>query len=51
MVFLVNSALGRAITKVQVNPENLKSNGTHQILACADVNLMGENINTVGKNR
>jgi hypothetical protein len=46
MVFLVNFALECAITKVQVNQENLKQNVTHQVLTCADVNLLGENINT-----
>jgi hypothetical protein len=49
MVFLVNFALECAITKVQVNQENLKPNGTRRVVACADVNLLGENINTVGK--
>jgi hypothetical protein len=29
----------------------LKFNGTHQLLAYADVNLLGDNIDTVKKNR
>lgn len=50
MTFLDNFALECAITKVQVNQENLKSNRTHQVVACAYVNLLGENMNTVGNN-
>jgi hypothetical protein len=51
MLLLVNFALECAIAKVQVNQENLKPNGTQQVLSCVDVNLLGENINTVEKNR
>jgi hypothetical protein len=50
MTFIDNFALECAITKVQVNQKNLKSNGTHEVVVCADVNLLGENMNTVGKN-
>jgi hypothetical protein len=40
-----------ALLRVHENPEGLKSNGTHQLLACADdVNMVGENIDTVQKN-
>jgi hypothetical protein len=28
----------------------LKLNGTHQLLACVDVNLVDKNINTINKN-
>jgi hypothetical protein len=51
MAFLVSLAVECAITKVQVNQKNVKSNGTPQVVICVDVNLLGENINTEGKNR
>jgi hypothetical protein len=36
---------------LEVNQEGLKLNGTHQLLDCADdVNLLGQNLNTVKKN-
>jgi hypothetical protein len=41
-----------AIRKVQENQMGLKLNGAHQLLACADdVNLLGDNMDTVEKNR
>jgi hypothetical protein len=46
-----NFALEYAIRKVQESQVGLKLNGTHQLLAYVDdVNLLGDNIDTVEKN-
>ena len=47
---LFNFALEYAIRKVQINQDDLKLNGTHQLLAYADDNILGGSVHTVKKN-
>ena len=38
------------VTKVQVNQDGLKLNGTHQLLIYADVNILGVSVHTIKEN-
>jgi hypothetical protein len=43
-------ALEYAIRRVLVSQDGLKLNGTHQLLVCADVNILGGNVHNIQKN-
>jgi hypothetical protein len=47
---LFNIALEYAIRKVQANQVGWKLNETHQLMANADVNLLGDDIDTINEN-
>ena len=47
---LFNFALGYGFSRVQLNQDGLKLNGTHQLLAYADDIILGGSVDTVKKN-
>jgi hypothetical protein len=50
MSLLFNFALEYAIRKVKENQVSLELTGTHHILVYADINLLGNSVNTIKEN-
>jgi len=51
IAIVFNSASEYAIRRVQVNQNELKLNGTHQLLVYVDeVNILGGSVHTIKKN-
>ena len=51
LLMLFNFALEYAITRVQLNQDGVKLNGTHQLLGYADdVNILAGSVHTIEKN-
>jgi hypothetical protein len=49
---LFNFSLEFAISRVQVNQDGFKLNGTHQLFVCAyDVSVLGGRVHTVQENK
>jgi hypothetical protein len=48
---LVNFTFEYAIRKVQENHVDLELDGTHQLLVYAEINLLGDSINTIKEYR
>jgi hypothetical protein len=48
--WILNSLMNTLSLEVQENQEGMKTNGTHQCLVCAAINLVGKYRNAIKKN-